>query len=79
VIDTDDARRLAADLLVAHAIRDAQGVASVSLVREHLAEDQRPGYNAQLQLAVQDLAAEAINELAEVYACSAREVVERLG
>jgi hypothetical protein len=79
MIDTDDAHRLAGDLLVAHAERDAQGVASVSLVKEHLPADERPGYNAQLQLAIQDIAADAINELAEIFYCTARQVIERLG
>jgi hypothetical protein len=79
VIDTDDAYRLAADLLVAHAERDARGVAAMTLVREHLAEDERQRYNAMLQLAVQQIAADAINELAEIFHCSPREVIERLG
>jgi hypothetical protein len=79
MIDADDAYRLAGDLLVAHAERDAQGVAAMSLVREHLAEDQRPQYNAMLDLAMQRIAADAINELAEIYHCTPREVIQRLG
>jgi hypothetical protein len=79
VIDTDDARRLAGDLLVAHVEHDAVGVAAISLVREHLTEDERPSYQAMLQLAVHQLAADAILELAEVYACTPREVIDRLG
>jgi hypothetical protein len=78
VIDAPTAHRLAGDLLVAHAEHDAWGIEAVQLVWRELDDAERPFLWAMLQLAVTELAAAAIHELAELHSATVAEIVDHL-
>jgi hypothetical protein len=75
VMDAHNARRLAGELLANWVNEDARGIAGFRLLYNEFTAKERAAF----EFAVQSLAAAAIRDLARIYECEPRQVVERLG